>query len=72
MDDEGRMPAKTQTAYVLAFRFGLLPPAQRPLAAAALARNVEENGIGTGFLAVGHLLPVLSEWGYDDLVYRRS
>lgn len=68
---DGTMPAGTQTAYTLALRFDLLLDEQRPVAAAALADDVERRGhITTGFLAVAQLLPLLTEIGRSDLAYR--
>lgn len=61
----------TQTAYVLALRFGLLPDALRPLAARRLAQAIEakNNHLSTGFVGVGYLCPVLSDAGYSDVAY---
>lgn len=65
---DGRLTSGTQTAYALALRFGLIPPE----AAAHLARDVEvhDHHLTTGFLGVVHLLPALSDAGYDALAYR--
>ncbi len=61
----------TQTAYVLALRFGLLPDALRPLAAEHLVRAIEAKNrhLSTGFVGVGYLCPVLTEAGYSDVAY---
>ncbi len=62
----------TQTAYVLALHMGLLPEHLRAQAAThlveALAR--EDWHLGTGFVGVGYLMPVLSSNGYSDVAYR--
>lgn len=62
----------TQTAYVLALGFDLLPPAKRIEAAEHLRRRIEErNGhLSTGFIGCAHLLPVLTQAGMHDLAYR--
>ena len=62
----------TQTAYVLALRFGLLPDALRPLAAQHLVADIEAKGghLSTGFVGVGYLCPVLTDAGYADVAYR--
>ncbi len=62
----------TQTAYVLALRFGLLPEQMRPLAARHLVQAIEaKNGhLSTGFVGVGYLCPVLTEAGYADVAYK--
>ena len=61
----------TQTAYVLALRFGLLPEPLRPLAAQHLVRAIEAKDwhLSTGFIGVGYLCPVLTEAGYADVAY---
>ena len=68
---DGTVRGDTQTGYVLALRFGLLPDALRPLAAKHLAQNIEakNNHLSTGFVGVGYLCPVLTEAGYDDVAY---
>lgn len=68
---DGTMPAGSQAAYVLALAFDLLLPAQREVAAEALAADVERRGhLTTGFLSIAHLLPTLSAIGRTDLAYR--
>jgi alpha-L-rhamnosidase len=55
----------SQTAYVLALQFGLLPPGQRSVAARHLAENVRARGhLATGFLGTPGLLFSLSDYGY--------
>lgn len=63
---------QTQTAYVLALAFDLLPEAQRPVIAARLAEKIKQNGnkLATGFLGTPYLLPVLSRFGYTDLAWQ--
>jgi len=70
--DDGRLKGDTQTAYVLALRFGLLPDALRPLAARHLVEDIEAKGghLSTGFVGVGYLCPVLTDAGYADVAYR--
>jgi alpha-L-rhamnosidase len=70
--EDGRIQGETQTCYVLALRFGLLPEALRPLAAKHLVRDVAaKNGhLSTGFVGVGYLCPVLTEMGYNDVAYQ--
>lgn len=65
---DGTMPAGTQAAYTLALNLGLLLPAQRPVAAAALAADLRRRGgLSTGFLSVARLLPTLTAVGRSDL-----
>ena len=70
--EDGRIQGDTQTAYVLALRFGLLPDEKRPLAAKHLVADIErKNGhLSTGFVGVGYLCPVLTDAGYADVAYR--
>jgi alpha-L-rhamnosidase len=67
---EGRVGENTQTAYVLALQFDLLPTDLRPRAAARLAAEIRERKhLTTGFLGTPYLLHVLSDYGYLDLAY---
>lgn len=68
----GKLKVNTQTAYVLALSFEMLPPELRKGAADQLAKMIEKNGfrMATGFLGTKHLLPALSRHGYHDLAVR--
>jgi len=72
VSEDGRLKGDTQTAYVLALRFELLPDAMRPLAAKRLVADIEAKGghLSTGFVGVGYLCPVLTDVGYADVAYR--
>ncbi len=67
----GRIGPDTQTAYVLALQFDLLPDELRPQAARRLAEDVRrrDNHLTTGFLGASHLPHALSENGYLDEAY---
>lgn len=67
----GRMISGTQTSYVLALNFDLLPENVRASAAARLVNNIGEydNHITTGFLGTPYLCHVLSRFGYNDVAY---
>ena len=67
----GRLVSNTQTAYVLALNFDMLPDEQRAAAAARLADNVKSYGnhLTTGFLGTPYLCHVLTRFGYDDIAY---
>jgi alpha-L-rhamnosidase len=62
----------TQTAYVLALRFGLVPDSLRARAVRHLADDIAAHGwhLTTGFLGSAYVLPVLSEGGRDDVAFR--
>jgi len=62
----------TQTAYVLALRFGLVPDSLRAAAAAHLVDDIAARGwhLTTGFLGSAYVLPVLSDAGYDSVAFR--
>lgn len=72
VDKEGRIESDTQTAYVLAIRFGLTPDAMRPVLAQHLVDRVRDRDwhLSTGFVASAHLLFALSETGHLDVAYR--
>ncbi len=67
----GRLVSGTQTAYVLALNFDMLPESQRAQAAERLAENIRSYGnhLTTGFLGTPYLCHVLTRFGYDDLAY---
>jgi alpha-L-rhamnosidase len=71
VDDEGRVEGGTQTGYLLALAFGLLPDQLVPKAVEHLAADVEKRGnrLTTGFVGVALLCPVLAEHGRADLAY---
>ena len=68
----GRLVSGTQTAYVLALNFDMLPEDLRQQAAKRLADNVDfySNHLTTGFLGTPYLCHVLSRFGYTDLAYK--
>jgi alpha-L-rhamnosidase len=66
----GRLSSNTQTAYVVALSFGLVPENLRDSVAARLAKDVKSFGhITAGFIGSSLVNPVLSEFGYDELAY---
>jgi alpha-L-rhamnosidase len=67
----GRLAANTQTAYVLALMFDLLPEQLRNEAARRLAEDVRRRGyhLTTGFVGTPYLCHVLSRYGYLDVAY---
>jgi len=71
LSPNGRLASNTQTGYVLALQFGLLPVELRPEAARRLAEDIRRRGnhLTTGFLGTPHLCHVLSDNGYLDLAY---
>jgi alpha-L-rhamnosidase len=67
----GRLVSGTQTAYVLALQFEMLPDSLRSQAARRLVANVHDydNHLTTGFLGTPYLCEVLTRYGYDSLAY---
>mgnify|MGYP000109065297 FL=1 len=66
----GRLVSHTQTAYVLALSFGLVPEDRKDAAAEYLAADVEKFGhLTTGFLGTPLLCQTLSAIGRDDLAF---
>jgi alpha-L-rhamnosidase len=72
MTPNGRLVSGTQTAYVLALNFDMLPDSLRTQAAARLADNVKSytNHLTTGFLGTPYLCHVLTRFGYDSIAYK--
>jgi alpha-L-rhamnosidase len=67
---DGSVGEGTQTAYVLALDFDLVPEGLQATVAAKLAQDVRERGhLTTGFLGTPHLLNVLSRFGYTKEAY---
>ncbi|MEU6536952.1 family 78 glycoside hydrolase catalytic domain [Streptomyces sp. NPDC047000] len=69
---DGTVSGNTQTGYVLALAFGLLPDALVQPAADKLAAKVAatDGHLSVGFLGVENLLPVLADHGHADTAYR--
>ncbi|MGB3336688.1 MAG: family 78 glycoside hydrolase catalytic domain [Devosia sp.] len=66
---DGTLKGDTQSAYLLALDFALLPDDMRRAAADRLVALIDQAGghLQTGFLGVRHLCPVLTAIGRDDL-----
>jgi alpha-L-rhamnosidase len=66
---DGTIGNGSQSSYVLALHFGLVPQALRAAAGARLADDIKKRGmkLSTGFLGTPHLLDVLSENGQTDI-----
>ncbi|MBF4571798.1 family 78 glycoside hydrolase catalytic domain [Herbiconiux sp. VKM Ac-1786] len=69
--DDGLVEGDTQTGYLLALGFDLVPAEWRDAVAAHLVRAVERRGpaLTTGFIGVALLLPVLTSIGRSDLAF---
>ena len=67
----GLISSDTQTAYVLALHFDLLPENMRAQAAKRLVENIKryKNHITTGFLGTPYICEVLTRFGYSDVAY---
>jgi alpha-L-rhamnosidase len=72
MTPEGRLVSGTQTAYVLALQFDMLPEALRKQAADRLVKNIQDYNyhLTTGFLGTPYLCHVLSRYGQTETAYR--
>lgn len=72
-DDDGRLcrVPETQTAYLLALEFDLIPSTLRKKAASHLVELVHEadDHLRTGFLGTPYLTRVLDETGHSDLAF---
>jgi len=69
---DGHVKGGSQTAYLLALKFDLLPDDLRANAAQFLEDNIKAKGwhLSTGFLGVSYLLPVLEQVGKSDIAYQ--
>ena len=70
--DDGRLTVETQTAYLLALAFDLLPGDLRARATGHLVENIRalDWHLSTGFIGISHLNPQLTENGRADVAYR--
>lgn len=68
----GRVVGDTQTGYLLALAFDLVPRAVRPAAISHLIRTIEERDwhLSTGFLGTPLLCPVLASVGRADIAWK--
>ena len=68
---DGLLASGTQTSYVLALHFGLVPENAKEEAAKMLVRNIRDNGmhLATGFVGTPYLLDVLEQSGHIDVAY---
>jgi alpha-L-rhamnosidase len=71
VDQDGTVEGGTQTGYLLALAFGLLPEGLVPAAVGHLAVDIEKRDyrLTTGFVGVALLCPVLADHGRADLAY---
>jgi alpha-L-rhamnosidase len=68
---DGLIIGGTQTAYVLALQFDLIPEKHRAVAMTELTRDIEKRGmhLSTGFVGASYLPHVLSNNGRLDMAY---
>ncbi|WP_255658295.1 family 78 glycoside hydrolase catalytic domain [Actinoplanes sp. L3-i22] len=69
---DGTIGNNSQTGYVLALAFGLVPANRVQAAADKLAAKVAARGghLSVGFMGVENLLPVLADHGHVDVAYQ--
>lgn len=67
----GRLVSGSQTAYVLALNFDMLPENMRAAAAERLVANIKDYKyhLTTGFLGTPYLCHVLTRFGYHDVAF---
>lgn len=71
VDENGKLTQDSQTAYLMALKFDLLPEECREKAVKVLEEKIKKNGykLSTGFLGTGILTQTLSEVGLSNLAY---
>lgn len=67
--EDGKIANGSQTCYVLALDWGLVPDELKEAALNHLLADIKERGnhLSTGFLGSTHLLPVLSDFNQNDM-----
>ena len=70
--NNGRLSVQTQTAYLMALSWDLLPETLRPVAFERLMALFQERDwhLSTGFLGTPLICPVLTRFGRADLAYK--
>ncbi len=70
--EDGRLTVETQTAYLLALAFNLLPENVRARASERLVENIRalDWHLSTGFIGISHLNPQLTLAGHAEVAYR--
>jgi len=68
---DGRVGNGSQTSYILALKYGLVPDQLRSAAAAHLVTEIRGRGVAlsTGILGTQYSLDVLADAGYPDVAY---
>lgn len=72
LEPNGRITTDTQTGYLLALAFDLLPENRRTAATEHLVNNIKSLDwhLSTGFIGISHLNPQLTLAGRADVAYR--
>lgn len=70
IDSKGAVGRPTQVQNILPLAFGMVPEGREKDVAAAIANNVDQEGLRTGVYGARYLLEILSDYGYVDLAYR--
>ena len=70
--EDGQLTVETQTAYLLALAFDLLPENARARATERLVDNIKSLDwhLSTGFIGISHLNPQLTLAGRSDVAYK--
>jgi alpha-L-rhamnosidase len=71
MSTDGKISGDTQTGYLLALHFDLIPDKLKKPAAMQLVGRIKDRdwSLSTGFVGCGLLLPTLTENGRTDVAY---
>lgn len=71
VSETGHIKGRTQTVYLLALAFELLPEEKRAAALDNLVGDIKERDVhlSSGFVGTRHALPILSHMGYNELAY---
>lgn len=72
VEPDGRIKGNTQTCYVLALAFNMLPEDKREAAAEYLVEDIKsrDTHLSTGFNGTAYLMPTLASIGANDVAYQ--
>lgn len=71
VQEDGQVGNGSQTSYVLALKFGLVPDRVKPQVVERFVANIRARGnaLSTGFLGTQYILDVLADVGHSELAY---
>lgn len=72
VSEDAHIKGNTQTGYLIALKFNLLPKDKQAKAAQYLVDDIKAKNmhVSTGFVGVSYMLPMLTKFGHVDIAYQ--